>query len=152
MQVTRQTAPQDHESTRVPTILKDGTIQLDPWWGTIQPMSLDTGIITIGELELISYMSQKKYILIDTRRPEYVAQTGVIPGAVAIHWEHIAAEVKKLDIVEDSILVLYCNGPQCAATPRAIEKLLDDGWVPEKLMYYRGGLMDWMGMGLPVEE
>lgn len=153
MNIVRQSTPENHLVTRVPIVTKEGLVQLDPWWGSIQPISLHKDIKTIGELELIELLDRSnKHLLIDTRRPEYVEQTGVIPGAIAIHWENIVTKVEELKLGNDMKLILYCNGPQCAATPRAVRKLLDAGWSPKNLIYYRGGLMDWMGMGLPVEK
>lgn len=47
-------------------------------------------------------------------------------------------------------VVLFCNGPQCGATPHAIAALLDAGWDPARLRYYRGGIHDWVTLGLPL--
>ena len=46
--------------------------------------------------------------------------------------------------------VFFCNGPQCAATPRAILDLLKHRFPPEAMLYYRGGLHDWVTLGYPV--
>ncbi|MBK5116040.1 MAG: hypothetical protein JJE23_03875, partial [Thermoleophilia bacterium] len=45
---------------------------------------------------------------------------------------------------------LYCNGPQCLATPDAVGLLLDAGWDPASLRYYRGGIHNWVTLGLPL--
>jgi rhodanese-related sulfurtransferase len=45
-------------------------------------------------------------------------------------------------------LVLWCNGPACGQSPRAIEGLLNVGYPPEKLFYYRGGMQIWQLFGL----
>jgi rhodanese-related sulfurtransferase len=145
----RAIAPQNHTPVRVPIATNDGAVQLDPWWGTIQPMSLHPDIPTYGELEMITHI-ESEGIVIDTRLPEYVAQSGIIPGAIAIPWEKIVDEIEKMNIANSAPIALYCNGPQCAATPRAIQRLLDAGFEAKRLRYYRGGLMDWMGQGLPV--
>ena len=47
--------------------------------------------------------------------------------------------------------MLFCNGPQCAATPDAIRTLLRAGYPAERLAYYRGGIHDWVTLGLPLE-
>ena len=46
--------------------------------------------------------------------------------------------------------VVFCNGPQCPATAQAIEALLAAGWPAERLLYYRGGIHDWVTLGLPL--
>ncbi len=45
-------------------------------------------------------------------------------------------------------LVLWCNGPACGQSPRAIRGLLDVGYPAEKLHYYRGGMQMWQLWGL----
>jgi rhodanese-related sulfurtransferase len=142
----RAEAPSGHEPHRVPTIDRDGELRIDPWWGSIQPASLHPRIPTWGERELIEHL-ESGGLTVDTRRPEYVAESGTIPGAVPVPWEEITDH---LELFDSGVVALFCNGPQCAATPRAVERLLDAGVPPERLAYYRGGLQDWMGLGLPV--
>lgn len=45
-------------------------------------------------------------------------------------------------------LILWCNGPTCGQSPRAIKALLDAGYPAEKLNYYRGGMQLWQLFGL----
>lgn len=45
-------------------------------------------------------------------------------------------------------LVLWCNGPSCGQSPRAINGLLAAGYPAEKLKYYRGGMQMWQLWGL----
>jgi len=45
-------------------------------------------------------------------------------------------------------LLLWCNGPWCGQSPRAIRALLDIGYPAEKLSYYRGGMQMWQSLGL----
>ncbi len=40
-------------------------------------------------------------------------------------------------------LLLFCNGPWCEQSPRAIRGLLRLGYPAEKLHYYRGGMQMW---------
>ncbi len=47
--------------------------------------------------------------------------------------------------------IYFCNGPQCTATPTAVERLLDVGHLATTILYYRGGLHDWITLGAPVE-
>jgi rhodanese-related sulfurtransferase len=47
-------------------------------------------------------------------------------------------------------IIFFCNGPQCGQSPIAIRALLDAGYPPGKMLYYRGGLHDWLALGLPV--
>lgn len=47
-------------------------------------------------------------------------------------------------------LMLWCNGPWCDQSPRAIRNLLKFGYPANKLSYYRGGMQDWLVLGLTV--
>lgn len=144
----RATAPEGHKAQRVPTIDENGFVLIDPWWGTIQPQQLHPELPTWGELEVIEHIEAGGR-LIDTRLPEYVAMSGTIPGSLVIGWEEITEHLDDLD--PDGITTLFCNGPQCAATPRAVERLLAAGVDPNRLTYYRGGIQDWISLGLPTE-
>lgn len=132
---------------RVPALDESGLVTIDPWWGRIQPQQLHPELPTFGELEVIAHL-EAGGPLIDTRRPEYVEASGTIPGAVVIPWEEV--KIRTAEIDPDEVTVLFCNGPQCAATPRAIETLLELGRNPGSLAYYRGGIQDWVGLGLPT--
>jgi rhodanese-related sulfurtransferase len=139
----RRDAPQ-----RVPTPLEGqpGLFVVDATWGTIAPIELASGVRTVGELEVIA-ADQSDLLLIDTRSEEaYALET--IPGALNHPWQEAADRAHELPADRPS--VFFCNGPQCAATPRAITALLDCGTPPELILYYRGGLHDWITLGLPV--
>jgi rhodanese-related sulfurtransferase len=141
--------PRRAQACKVPKALDDdaGMVLVDATWGTIQPMTLAQGVQTIGELELIEHVRAGRQ-LIDTRLAEFVAQ-GTIPGAVAIAHTEIADHLVELDA--ERPVALFCNGPQCAATPDAVRRLLTAGRPPALILYYRGGMHDWMTLGLPVE-
>lgn len=52
------------------------------------------------------------------------------------------------DFTRAKELVLWCNGPWCGQSPRAIRALLDLGYPASKLHYYRGGMQMWQIFGL----
>ena len=52
------------------------------------------------------------------------------------------------DFSEAKELLLWCNGPWCGQSPRAIHGLLKAGYPAEKLYYYRGGMQMWQSLGL----
>ncbi len=54
----------------------------------------------------------------------------------------------KWDFTNAKELVLWCNGPSCGQSPRAIKGLLDVGYPPGRLKYYRGGMQIWQLWGL----
>ncbi|HIO93475.1 MAG TPA: rhodanese-like domain-containing protein [Leucothrix mucor] len=126
----------------------------------ISPMQAAPNVKTVGELEVIEFIKQDvssdKGLLIDARLSEfYEAET--IPGAINIPFTlfntpSIKELIAMLGVKEDNdkydfsnakTLYLFCNGPWCEQSPRAIKALIKFGYPPEKLYYYRGGMQLW---------
>lgn len=124
-----------------------GRFVVDGTWGTITAMELAPGVRTVGELEVIDHIAAG-LPLIDTRLSKYL-QTGTLPTARSIPHDEIGARLGEID--PERTTVLFCNGPQCLATPDAIRTLLEAGYAPDRLRYYRGGIHDWVTLGLPLE-
>ncbi len=57
-------------------------------------------------------------------------------------------KTEKWDFTKAKELLLWCNGPWCGQSPRAIHALLKAGYPAEKLYYYRGGMQMWQSLGL----
>lgn len=133
---------------RVPEPLEGspGLFVVDATWGTIQPIELAPGVRTVGELEVIAHIRAGEP-LVDTRRPELHARA-TIPTALGIPHEDALARIGEVDPTRPT--VFFCNGPQCAATPRAVAALLEAGHPASAILYYRGGMHDWVTLGLPV--
>ena len=56
------------------------------------------------------------------------------------------------DYSEAKTLLLWCNGPWCGQSPRAIRALISLGYPADKLYYYRGGMQMWQSLGLSTVE
>ncbi len=54
------------------------------------------------------------------------------------------------DFSEARQLLIWCNGPWCGQSPRAIHALITLGYPADKLYYYRGGMQMWQSLGLSV--
>ncbi len=136
----------------------------------IQPIVPLAGVKIAGELEVIKFLenqvAKNKGVLIDARIPQWYKK-GTIPGAVNIPFPLFAKDnpyrdrilavlgAKKLedgtwDFGGARELMLFCNGPWCEQSPRAIRNLVAAGYPPEKLHYYRGGVQNWLLLGLNV--
>lgn len=133
----------------------------------IQPMQLAQGVETYGELEVISFLETKvadgSGLLIDTRLPEWFDK-GSIPGAINLPYATLEENnpyrdeiLRALGAVDSSgawsfdgvfSLALFCNGPWCEQSTRAVRALLQAGYPPEKIKYYRGGMQNWLLLGL----
>lgn len=121
-------------------------VSVDATWGTLQPMQLADGVPTVGELEVIDHLEAGRPV-IDSRTPDLYATT-TLPGARNI--PHTEATGRRDELESDTPTIFFCNGPQCGQSPTAIRALLDAGHPPELISYYRGGLHDWMTLGLPT--
>lgn len=139
--------PRRDEACRIPQPVpgEPGRFIVDATWGTIGPMEAAPGVRTVGELEVIAQI-EAGLPVVDTRRPESFAAS-TIPSARNIPYSELDDRLDEFD--RDVATVLFCNGPACAATPRAIRKLLAEGYPPSRLRYYRGGMHDWLTLGLP---
>ena len=121
-------------------------VSVDATWGTLQPMQVADGVRTVGELEVIDHLANG-HPTADSRAGDQHA-TATLPEAVSIPHTEAADRIDELS--RDVPTVLFCNGPQCGQSPTAIRALLDAGHPPELIWYYRGGLHDWMTLGLPT--
>ncbi len=124
-----------------------GLLTVDATWGTISPMQLSPRVRTVGELEVIEHI-EAGLPLVDTRLEHFYRQ-GTIPGAHNVTHESMTDSIGNLDA--DLVTIFFCNGPQCAATPDSIRSLLAAGYPAASILYYRGGIHDWMTLGLPLE-
>jgi rhodanese-related sulfurtransferase len=141
--------PRNDDAFMIPRPIEGtrGRFTVDATWGAIRPLQLAGGVRTVGELEVIEHI-EAGLPLVDSRKPEYFEEA-TIPGAVLIPHGETADRLGEFNREVET--VIFCNGPQCAATPDAIEILIEHGHPPERLLYYRGGTHDWMTLGLPTQ-
>lgn len=119
-------------------------------------------------------------LIIDSRTPDWVLR-GTIPGAVNIPWnrisreaagtfetpneadsfEHIVAdefggnhdkEKNTWDFSNAKTLVLFCNGIWCGQSTDNLKTLVKIGYPVHKLKWYRGGMQDWVSVGLTTAK
>lgn len=122
-------------------------VQVDTTWGELQPLQSAEGVRTVGELEVIEHLRRGEPV-VDSRTAAFHADA-TLPGARSIPFPEAAERVDELD--KRRATILFCNGPQCPQSPRAIEALLEAGYPADKILYYRGGMHDWLTLGLPTE-
>ena len=141
----------------------------------IQPSNLAEGVVTIAELEMLTYLERlskgdDSIIVIDSRTEDWVKK-GTIPGSVNIPWTLLkpgagadpfdiaeilesqfgAVNIENLwDFSNAKTLILFCNGMWCGQSPSNIKTLLRFGYPPQKLKWYRGGMQNWENLGLTV--
>lgn len=137
----------------------------------IHPISAAPGVETVGEIEVIDFLKTSvadgRGLLIDSRVPEWHAK-GTIPGAVNVPFSTLEPNNPYRDEIIKALggsktgsgwdfsnaldLMMFCNGPWCDQSPRAIRNLTDAGYPADKIKYYRGGMQLWLLLGLNVDK
>ncbi len=124
----------------------------------VQPMSAAEGVATIGELELIAMLQDPEAVVIDSRTTEWF-EGGTIPGSINIPYTFVIDELGTLGCEPDfegwdcsnaREVALFCNGIWCGQSPTAIRNMIEAGYPPERISYYRGGMQVWRLLGLTV--
>lgn len=155
-------------SKAVPEVCKSTYVHTK---GKLLPLQLEPDLETYGELEVLQFIKEMQrdedLLLIDTRLEKWYNYR-TIPGAVNMpfvyfkyrsdyefHFEyalkHMGVFMDKdgdLDFSDAKTLLLFCNGPWCSQSPSMIFALIEIGYPPEKLKWYRGGMQDWLGAGM----
>ena len=137
---------------------------------TIFPMRIHNKIETYAEVEVLAFIEQMQknndMLLIDCRDEEWYDYR-TIPGAINIHYLYlleadifteeyhdalvtlgIKGITKPYDLRNAKTILLFCNGAWCSQSPKMIQALLDLGYPPEKIKWYRGGMDDWLGLSM----
>lgn len=124
----------------------------------IQPITPAEGVTTIGELEMLDALQDPEITVIDSRvRPNW--ETGTIPGAISMPYNEMPDRLHELGCEPDfdgyvcddaGEIVLFCNGPWCGQSPTAIRGIIEAGFPPDKISYYRWGMQGWRMLGLTV--
>lgn len=66
------------------------------------------------------------------------------------NWGFLNGDLKNdtWDFSQAKNIILWCNGPWCGQSPRAIRSLTKLGYPVERINYYRGGMQTWQTLGL----
>jgi len=133
----------------------------------LTPMKVAANVATFGELDVIDFLSTQvgsgSGLLIDARLPEDRV-LGFIPASVNIPTATVSSENPYRDEILMALgaeqfqgvfsytdamsLVVFDAGPGTTDASVLITDLLDAGYPPEKIAYYRGGMMVWSTLGL----
>ena len=124
----------------------------------VQPHTVEPGVQTVGELEVIKFM-EKGGLIIDARTVEWHVK-GTIPGSKSMPFTQIASRLNEIgckkgakwDCSNAKTVLLFCNGLWCGQSPTAIRAMLREGYPASKILYYRNGMQGWQSLGLTVIE
>lgn len=137
----------------------------------IAPMEAAPGVRTLGEAEVLDYLvtlvAGNRALMVDARGPDARAM-GFIPGTVSLPHSTLAAQNSFRDDILLALgarafegtynfsdarqLLVYDNGPSSNEAGLLIGHLLDAGYPPEMISYYRGGMQVWAVLGFSIEK
>lgn len=145
----RQKRSTDHKPRSVPWPVPDepDVVAVDTTWGEMQRLQAAPGVVTVGELELVEMVEQGALVVDCRTAGSFGGRT--IPGSRHLPHDQVLQRRDELD--PGRISILFCNGPQCPQSPDALSQLVDAGYPAGALAYYRGGMHDWVTLGMPTE-
>jgi rhodanese-related sulfurtransferase len=137
----------------------------------IQPMQAAPGVVTVGELEVMAFMSgpvsDGNGLLVDARLGDWF-QRGTLPGAISMPYPALTPANDYMPDILQALgatpadqgwrfdeafeLLVFGHGAASDMAPRAITGLIGAGYPPSKLRWYRGGVTGWAELGLTITE
>lgn len=162
-----------YANSKVPDLCKSTYVHTV---GNLLPIQIHEEITTYGELEILAFIKQMQtdssLMLIDACRQE-IYDYRTIPGAVNMPFHHFKERISfefefeqhlrelgvtihekndTLDFTNAKTIAVFCNGPWCSLSVSMIQILLDIGYPPENINWYRGGLQRWLEAGLTTTK
>ncbi len=128
--------------------------------GVLQPMIPVPGVHPAGELEVLAALQDENARVVDMRTMEWRVKS-TIPGSIHIPYTEVSMRLDELgcsgeqgkwDCSGALDVFAFCNGPACGQSPQAIRAMVREGFPAEKIHYYRGGMQDWLVLGLTTVE
>jgi rhodanese-related sulfurtransferase len=129
--------------------------------GYLQPLSPAKGVTTITEMDMLHALNDKQGIVVDMRLEAHYLES-TIPSSVNFPYIDVADHLdafgcikkkpKAWDCTEAKNIYAFCNGPACTQSPTGIRAMIGHGFPANKIFYYRGGMLVWYSIGLPVVE
>jgi len=138
--------------------------------GKLSPMKIHEDIETFGELEVLEFLEDMQddpnMLFVDSRKTQWYDSV-TIPSAINIpfiyfterdKWSEekkaalklfgVKGEKTPYDFSDVKTVLFFCNGVWCRQSPQMIEALLDLGYPPQKIKWYRGGMQSWLSVGM----
>lgn len=156
LKITEDTTKRVIELTDGPVEIVRQKNEMQLITGFLQPTVPVPGVTPVGELEVLDALGASDFLVVDMREPKWRLKA-TIPGSVSIPFSDVTPRLDELgcsrtasgwDCADAKSVVAFCNGPACPQSPNAIKAMVDNGFPPHKAYYYRGGMQDWIVLGL----
>lgn len=127
----------------------------------ILPIIAADGVATLGAQEVIEFLGNDvaagQGIVLDIRLPKAFA-AGHLPGAVNVPAMTLAADNPAQAAIlqalgaKAAVWVVYGDGPQDRDAVQAVQEVVAAGVPTDGLRYFRGGMQEWLTLGLTVSN
>lgn len=137
----------------------------------IAPMQVAPGVATLDENQVLEFLvtqvAGNRGLMVDARGPQARA-AGFIPGTVSLPHSTLSPENRFRDDILQALgartfdgvynftdarmLLVYDAGPSTNDAGVLVEHLLNAGYPPEMIKYYRGGMQVWSVLGFSIED
>lgn len=127
--------------------------------GALQAMTPWPGVRTVGEIDVLHAMNDPAVRIVDMRDFDEPVPPS-LPNSYHIAYNEVEDRMDELgcrklgktqwDCQAAAQVLVYCHGPMCLQSPAGIRAMVQAGLPPERISYYRGGLLDWQALGLPT--
>lgn len=108
-----------------------------------------TALAEIDRDELRARMERgDELVLVDALGPISYG-TAHLPGAINIPPDRVDAVAVRRIPNPDTLVVVYCAGPDCVSSVEVGERLVELGY--RNVLHYAGGKRDWTDAGLPLD-
>ncbi len=138
--------------------------------GKLSPMKIHEDIETFGELEVLEFLEEMQddpqMLFVDSRKTQWFKSV-TIPSAINIPFIYFTERDKWIEEKKEALkrfgvkgdktpydfsnaktILFFCNGVWCRQSPQMIEALLELGYPPKKMKWYRGGMQSWLSVGM----
>jgi len=125
--------------------------------GFVQPLVPQPGINAVDEVDVLNALNDPQTMVIDMR-DEDEPLDATIPNSYHIPYNELEDRLdvlgckrlpsKAWDCNQAVKIVAFCYGPMCVQSPTGIASIVRLGYPTSKIFYYRGGMLDWEGLGL----
>ncbi|CAH1191605.1 Thiosulfate sulfurtransferase GlpE [Paenibacillus sp. JJ-223] len=97
------------------------------------------GVQTLTMDEVMEKVNRESIVLVDLR-PKEEFEMGHIPGAISMPMDQLDSMMRELP--KDAEVIAYCQGPVCAYSALAVQKLQQEGFKAYRM---DEGINEWQG-------
>jgi len=157
LRITRDSATFELQTWQGPLTVQRSKSACGEPKGFVQPLVPVPGVTLVNEIDVLHALGDAQTMVIDMR-DEDDPLDATLPNSYHIPYNELEDRLdvlgcqrlptKAWNCSQAKRIVAFCYGPMCVQSPTGIASIVRQGYPPSKIFYYRGGLLDWQGIGL----